>query len=439
MMKNTRRIFSFVIGFTLLVSIPSYGSNVPLVQPFPYSRDQTQTQTGPSKTGPGISQKSDKQENRKTESTGSESVAKPEIASEGAFLLDATSGEVLYSKNGETRYYPASITKLMTALIVAERTKLSDTVVFSKTATTNLESGAVTLSLTEGDKLTVEQCLYGLMLRSANEVANGLAEHTAGSVRSFAGLMNAKAKALGCTNTNFVNPNGLNNSKHYTTPHDMALIAKAAFENDIVRKVCSTKSYQIPATKKASARTITMGHKMIKTSDSRYYPGVIGGKTGYTSLAGNTLVTCAEKDGVRLYAVVLKSRSTHYADTKALLDYGFALKSGQTLSKQEQTSGWIKKDSRWYYKKSDGSRACNEWQKIDGDYYWFDSDSAMATGFRQFSNNAWYYFHSNGAMADNCWVKSNDNWYYMGKDGVMLKDTVTPDGYRLNADGVWKI
>ncbi|WP_124066615.1 D-alanyl-D-alanine carboxypeptidase family protein [Clostridium sp. E02] len=439
MMKNTKRIFSFVIGFALLVSVPSYGSAVPLVQPFPHSYDQTQNQNGPSGTGVDNSQKSDTQENNKTEGTGSQSVTKPEIASEGAFLLDASSGEVLYSKNGETRYYPASITKLMTALIVAERSKLSDTVVFSKTATTNLESGAVTLSLTEGDKLTVEQCLYGLMLRSANEVANGLAEHTAGSIGSFAGMMNAKAKALGCTNTNFVNPNGLNNTNHYTTPHDMALIAKAAFENDIVRKVCATKSYQIPATKKASARTITMGHKMIKSSDSRYYPGVIGGKTGYTSLAGNTLVTCAEKDGVRLLAVVLKSKSTHYADTKALLDYGFALKGGQALSKQEQTSGWIKIVSRWYYKKSDGNRACNEWLKIDGSYYWFDSDSAMATGFRQFSNNAWYYFHSNGAMAENYWVKSKEKWYYMGEDGAMLKDTVTPDGYRLNADGAWNL
>lgn len=439
MMKKTRRIWSFVIGFTLLVSVPTYGSAVPLVQPFPHSGDQTQTGSGPLGTGSDTSRTLDLQDNNKTEDVDNQSVKQPQIASEGALLLNVSSGEVLYSKNGDTRYYPASITKLMTALLVAERSKLSDTVIFSKTATTNLESGAVTLSLTEGDKLTVEQCLYGLMLRSANEVANGLAEHVAGSIGSFAGMMNEKAKKLGCTDTNFVNPNGLNNSNHYTTPHDMALIAKAAFENETVRKVCSTKSYQIPATKKASARTITMGHKMINSSDFRYYPDVIGGKTGYTSLAGNTLVTYAEKDGVRLVAVIMKSKSTHYADTKALLDYGFALKDVQTMAKQEQAYGWNKIDSRWYYKKSDGSKACNEWQVIDGKYYWFDSDSAMATGFRQFSNDAWYYFHSNGAMADNCWVKSNEKWYYMGDDGAMLKDTVTPDGYHLNAEGAWNL
>jgi D-alanyl-D-alanine carboxypeptidase len=248
--------------------------------------------------------------------------------------MDASTGTLLFSKNGETRYYPASITKLMTALLAAEKCSLPETVTFSKTATTNLESGAVTLGLIEGDKLTVEQCLYGLMLKSANEVANGLAEHVSGSVGAFSALMNARAAELGCTGTNFVNPNGLNSSSHYTTPHDMALIARAAFQNDTVRKVSSTLSYQIPATKNASARTVTMGHKMINPGESRYYPGVLGGKTGYTSLAGNTLVTCVEKDGVRLIAVVMKSKTTHYEDTKALLDYGFSLKAAGGMNAQ---------------------------------------------------------------------------------------------------------
>ncbi len=299
-------------------------------------------------------------------------------------------------KNSETKYYPASITKLMTALLVAERTNLSDTVTFSKAATTNLEAGAVTLNMTEGDKLTVEQSLYGLMLKSANEVANGLAEHVSGSVGSFAQLMNAKARELGCTNTNFVNPNGLNNSNHYTTPHDMALIAKAAFQNGVVRKVCSTVSYQIPATKKAGARTVTMGHKMINSSDSRYYPGVIGGKTGFTSAAGNTLVTYAEKNGSRLIVVIMKSKSTHYNDTKALLDYGFALKgSGNSSVKASASSGWVQSGDQWFYYREDGTKACNYW------------------------------------------VKTKEKWYYLGSDGAMLKDTVTPDGYRLDGAGVW--
>ena len=245
----------------------------------------------------------------------------PQIQSEGAALIDGSTGKLLYGKNENTQFYPASITKLMTALLVAENCSLDEVVTFSETATTNLESGAVTLNLTAGDQLTVEDCLYALLLKSANEVANGLAEHVDGSVEKFADRMNAKAKELGCLNTNFENPNGLNNAEHKTTPYDMALIARAAFENPVVQKIDSTLSYKIaPTSKNPSGRTVTMGHKMFYSTDSRYYPGIIGGKTGYTSKAGNTLVTGAEKDGVRLIAVVMKSASTHYADTKALLD-----------------------------------------------------------------------------------------------------------------------
>lgn len=263
-------------------------------------------------------------------------------------------------------------------------------------------------------------------------MANGLAEHTAGSISAFADMMNARAKELGCTNTNFVNPNGLNDSNHYTTPHDMALIARAAFQNATVCKVASTLSYQIPATQKAAARTISLGHKMLYPNDSRYYQGVIGGKTGYTSLAGNTLVTCAERDGVRLIAVIMKSKSTQYTDTSALLDYGFALKSGGS-----QTAKWQQEGEKWYFVKSDGNRAANEWMTIDGADYWFDSDGVMATGWRHYSNDAWYYFKSSGAMASSCWVETDGQWFYLGADGVMMKNTVTPDGYTLDASGVW--
>ncbi len=239
-------------------------------------------------------------------------------------LLDAATGQVLYGKNQDQQFYPASITKVMTALVVLERCNLNDIVTFSETATTNLESGAVSLGISAGDQLTVEQCLYGLLLKSANEIGNGLAEHVAGSVEAFADLMNAKARELGCRNTHFVNSHGLNDENHKTTPYDMALIMRAALQNETFRKIDTTRTYEFPATKKAAARTITMGHKMMYPSDSRYYEGIIGGKTGYTSKAGNTLVTGAERNGVRLIAVVMKASGTHYTDTKALLDYGFA-------------------------------------------------------------------------------------------------------------------
>ncbi len=252
-----------------------------------------------------------------------EEITIPTVSSEGAVLMDAATGQVLFGKNENQQFYPASITKVMTALLVLEHCRLDEVVTFSATATTDLESGAVALGIVEGDQLTVEQCLYGLLLKSANEIGNGLAEHVAGSISAFADMMNEKARALGCKNTNFVNPHGLNNTEHKTTPYDMALILRAALQNETFRKIDTTRTYDFPATKNAEARTITMGHKMMYPSDSRYYEGIIGGKTGYTSKAGNTLVTGAERDGVRLVAVVMKSQGTHYSDTKAMLDYGF--------------------------------------------------------------------------------------------------------------------
>jgi len=419
-------------------------------------------------------------------STASQILKEPEIQSEGAVVIDAASGTILYGKNAKERFYPASITKLMTALLVMENCNLDSTVTFSKTATTNLESGAVSIGLVEGDKLTVRQCLYALLLKSANEVGNGLAEHVSGSVSSFAKLMNQKAAALGCADTNFVNPHGLNDTNHYTTPYDMALIARAAFQSPELCKINTTVSYKLPATKEAAARTITMGHKMMYSSDSRYYEGIIGGKTGYTSKAGNTLVTGVERDGVRLVAVVMKSKSTHYQDTKALLDYGFAKLESQSVSSgnasgaavvlvpsegpgadgqldqnvdqsaegqtnqnagpgvggqnsqpQIPITGWVKDNTGWYYVKADGSRATGEWLELQDADYWIDSDGYMATGWRLFNNGAWYYFRSSGAVAENCWIQDCGKWFYLGADGAMMKDTMTPDGYLLGADGAW--
>lgn len=389
-------------------------------------------------------------------------IQEPIVVAEGAVLLDASTGKVLYGKNQDKQFYPASITKIMTALVVLERCNLSDKVTFSATATTNLESGAVSLNITEGDVLTVEQCLYGLLLKSANEIGNGLAEHVAGSVSGFADLMNEKAKALGCKNTHFANPHGLNDSTHKTTPYDMALIMRAALENSTFRKIDTTTSYNFPATKKEAARTITMGHKMMYPSDSRYYEGIIGGKTGYTSLAGNTLVTGAEKNGVRLVAVVMKAKGTQYTDTKAMLDYGFehyaaltgsggsvtgpsVSSDGQSAQNaqnpqntQNTAAGWKQDASGWYYIKADGSRSANEWQTLDGKDYWFDGNGYMATGWRHFTNGAWYYFApDNGQMVSGNWIQDGGSWYYLGTDGVLLTNTTTPDGKKVDENGIW--
>ena len=251
---------------------------------------------------------------------------KPDIAAEGAVLYNASTGEFLYEKNADQRFYPASITKILTALLVLENCSLDEVVTFTDSATKNLESGAVSLGVTTGDRISVNDCLYGLLLKSANEVANGLAEHVSGSVPAFCELMNQKARQLGCTNSNFRNPNGLTNSDHYTSPRDMARIADACFRNPAFLAIEKSTVYHFPATiNRPEGTTIAMGHKMIAPGGAQYYNGILGGKTGYTSAAGNTLVTCVERDGIRLITVIMKSRSTHYADTKKLLDYGFSV------------------------------------------------------------------------------------------------------------------
>ena len=193
MRQKKRRFVSALMAFAIAFQMTAYA---------------TVSMSGPGTQETAAANNTTVSTNSTTTGTGTSKIAEPTIQSEGAVVIDAATGTVLYRKNQNTRYYPASITKLMTALLVLENCQLGDTVTFSRTATENLESGAVSLKLTEGDKLTVEQCLYGLLLKSANEVANGLAEKVSGSVSGFAGLMNQKAAALGCTGTHFVNPNG---------------------------------------------------------------------------------------------------------------------------------------------------------------------------------------------------------------------------------------
>lgn len=269
------------------------------------------------------------------------SVTAPAINSATGIVINADTGEVLWGKDENTQYYPASITKVMTALLVMENCTMDETVTFSKAAATNLESGATTARMSEGDRMPVRDCLYALMLKSANEVANALAEHIAGSVPAFADMMNSRAKQLGCTNTNFVNPNGLNNDKHLTTAHDMALIAAAAFKYEELRKIDTTNVYRLPPSKlDKSGLLLSLNNKMLMKNHEKYYEYAIAGKTGYTSKAGNTLVTMAEKDGVRLVAVTMKNKKylAHYDDTRALFEYGFKVMEERKANGQENAA-----------------------------------------------------------------------------------------------------
>jgi serine-type D-Ala-D-Ala carboxypeptidase (penicillin-binding protein 5/6) len=247
------------------------------------------------------------------------------IEAEGGILVDGSTGTVLYAKNENRQFYPASITKILTALLVIENcSDLDATFEFSHRAVYDVEANSQNAGYDEGDVITVRDALYAMLLQSANEVANGLAEYVGGSIEGFADMMNEYAASIGCTNSHFANPSGLNDPEHYTTAADYAKICIKAFDNETFREIDGTTYYKLPASKRnPEPFTVYTHHGMLKKNNENYYPDAIGGKTGYTSLAGNTLVTCAERDGLRLITVVLNGHQTHYSDTKAMLDFGF--------------------------------------------------------------------------------------------------------------------
>ena len=248
----------------------------------------------------------------------------PQIEGESAVLMDMITGTILYSKNADKAQYPASITKIMTALLGSESLKATDKFAMSETAAHGItDTQSSSIYADTGEEFTVEQALMAVMLQSANEMTLAIAEQTSGSVKKFVELMNLKARQLGCTNTHFNNPNGLPDEKHYTTANDMAKIARAAWFNPAFRKYCTTGYYEIPATNKFSETRYLLNHHKMMNGQAYAYDGVFGGKTGYTEAAGNTLVTFARRGNMYLVSVVMQSINGAYSDTKSLLDYGF--------------------------------------------------------------------------------------------------------------------
>ena len=250
----------------------------------------------------------------------------PEIASDFAVLAEAKSGTVLYGKNAFDRAAPASITKVMTALLTAEHCDINETVLFSYRACHELEKGSSTIARTEGETMSVSDCLFALLVASANEVAQALAEHVSGSIEAFVALMNDRARELGCVNTHFANPHGTPDPEHYTCCYDMALIMKAAMEQDIVREAMGTAKYQIAPTNKHNEITyLNSKHPLVTNTYKMKYEGAVAGKTGHTSEALSTLVTYAVRGDMDLICVVMHADSTQTTgeDSTALFNYGF--------------------------------------------------------------------------------------------------------------------
>lgn len=243
--------------------------------------------------------------------------APPQVVGISAVLIDSTTGKILYAKNENGQMYPASTTKILTALVALEKGKLTDKVRIDK-ETSRTEGSSIWLQ--EGEDITLEELIWSLLLNSANDAAVAIAKHVGGSVEGFTKMMNAKAIELGADNSNFVNPNGLPNPKHYTTAHDLALISKAAMENPKFREIVGSKVRDINRTP-ADALTRLINHnKLLWRLD-----GANGIKTGYTVQAQQCLVGSAKRGNQEFIAVVLGSVGRNiWEDVTKLLEYGFA-------------------------------------------------------------------------------------------------------------------
>ncbi|MBD8071453.1 D-alanyl-D-alanine carboxypeptidase family protein [Bacillus sp. PS06] len=278
------------------------------------------------------------------------------ISAKGAVLLEQHSGRVLYEKNAHTQMRIASITKIMTAILAIESGKLKDTVTISNKAAGTEGSS---LYLVAGEKVMLEDLVYGLMLRSGNDSAVAIAEHVAGNLDSFVSMMNKKAKEIGMKNTVFANPHGLDDHEnHYSTAYDMALLTRYAMKNDEYAKIAGTKSYTAKSLSKHGTVTWKNKNRLL----TQLYPYCTGGKTGYTKRAKRTLVTTAEKDNLQLIAVTINDRND-WNDHKSLYNQAFnSYKLVNILEKNElpnllddvyTDNLFIKKDFKYPLKKDE--------------------------------------------------------------------------------------
>lgn len=249
-------------------------------------------------------------------------ISGPDINAESALLIDNKTNKVLYSKDMNKKMFPASTTKILTAILVLENHSLDEKVTASYNAVMTIPSGYSTASIQIDEVLTVEQLLELLLVHSANDAANVLAEYTGGSIDSFVAMMNTKINELGLSDTHFTNPYGLQDNNHYTTAHDLAIIMQYCLKNDDFRKIAGQASCAIPSTNKSEPRKYSSTNELLIAGNSNYYPNLIAGKTGYTSEAGECLVSAAYNDNLELVGVILNSNN-RFKDTRSLYNYGY--------------------------------------------------------------------------------------------------------------------
>lgn len=251
------------------------------------------------------------------------------IYSDAVIVIENRTGKILYEKNSDKRMYPASTTKILTAILAIEKGNLSDKTTVSRSAIAEMKPSYSSADLIAGEVISVENLLEVLLVHSANDASNVLAEYISGSISEFVNLMNAKLQELGCTNTHFVTTNGLHDDNHYSTAKDMATIARYCMRNSIFRKIVGMKKCVIPPTNKSEERVYKNTNDLIINTSIYYYPGCLGIKTGFTSQAKNCLISACSKNNLQTIAVVLgasvteKNRSARYEDSKTLYDYAY--------------------------------------------------------------------------------------------------------------------
>jgi len=394
--------------------------------------------------------------------------------SDGFCVLDEE-GNIVIAKNEGAAYAPASITKVMTALVVLEHVSLSEKVVVREEdlLSVDIMSSGVTPSLKAGEVFTVEELLYALILPSTNAAGSVLGSYVAGSREAFAELMNEKLEELGLSHSHFVNPHGLDENGHYVCAYDMCVILKAACENPDLRKILGTSSYSLPATDYTSMRWIGMGHKMVTGEDYLY--GVFAGKPGSSPKAGSSLVTAVERNGKTFYVCTLHSTSSRqYQDTRNIIEAAYAMTNGGSfrassliyglcidkVSGKEITASFrvannpVAVNCRYYsISKGEGSAVVwevpvngegrmtatftvpdfgsyefqvyltgpeNELTAVNGQF--LCTGTTVGPGMLRWNGNT-YYGKSNGMIYTGA-VEALDGFYYAGADGSLLKGFV---------------
>lgn len=270
----------------------------------------------------------------------------PVIEAPVAVLMDADSGQILYEKASQEKSFPASITKILTALLFIENVSLDESITVGENVPSQIEPGSSQIYLIPGEVLTGEQLLNALLVESANDAAVVIAEHISGSVEAFANRMNERAQELGATHSSFVNPHGLHDENHYTTATDMALILREVIKHPELREIMVRRNYVIPATQYQETRYLWTRNDLYQSKSGPYYnENVIAGKTGFTNQSGNTLVSAAQKDGMTFVVVVLRcSGPMTYASTNALYQYAFQQFSLLKLLEKDQVVQTIEMD-----------------------------------------------------------------------------------------------